>query len=235
MKKLLLIGLVLSVMVGNIFALDFTGMDNGLYKQYKAGDILSKKNKTDEMECSGDFLIAEGNKCYVVSNTEEFYGEKDFTLVIVTLKDRIIAAHLVKAKLKNSGSLDLNILGKMYDFNFKAIHIFNSIEAFEQDAKYLSLNNLLLTHNRIANEGIIKNENFIIETVFLNYKLEKNELINIFNNESPNFKEINRLIEFIEIYDYDTKIWTIRIDFFNNKISNLMQEDSIVVKKIEEL
>lgn len=231
-KKMLLTSL-LALSFLNAAEKDITP-DRNLYKNFKAGDDVNNyrslfKDK-EEIDCKSiGVAVGDIAKCTIVSENETLGIEKDFTMVISTIENRINSIHLIKTE--QSGNLNPVLWNTLLKSNLKAYNSFNVAEGFVKDNKFVDNSNLVKNKLELEQKLLLKKETFSIDTLFVETKKETNNL-DFLKTMKTDPEQIIRMVEVIETFDNETSSWTIKIDFINPIYQAALQKLYIKNNKI---
>lgn len=214
-------------------------IDRSLYKDFKAGDLLDNKYKIEEneIECANiGIALSNISKCYYISENESISTDEDYGLIVSTINDRVNGVHLIK--FDQTSSMDINIFNVLYKNNLKSFGSFKAgSNDMLNDTKILTKEELVIKRLNNINEESLKDKNFSIDTVFIEFNSEKykeGELLNYFNVLKNKPLDVKRIVEIIEMYDNENKTWSYRIDFVNYIVQAILQNDYKLKNNIKE-
>lgn len=216
--------MIKKVLLTSLLALSFlnsaekeTTPDRNLYKNFKAGDDASNYRslfKDKEVIDCKSIGVAVGDiaKCTIVSENETLGIEKDFTMVIATIENRINSIHLIKTE--QTGNINASFWNSLFKSNLKPYNTFNVAEGFVKDIKFVDHTNLVKNKIELEQKLLLKKETFSLDTLFVETKKEETSL-DFIKTMKTDPQQIIRMVEVIESFDNEDSTWTIRLDFIN--------------------
>lgn len=231
-KKIILAGLV-SLTLLNAAENENTPSRN-LYKNFKAGDdvnnYISLFKDKEEISCK-QVGVAVGDiaKCTIVSENETLGIEKDFTMIISTIENRINSIHLIKTEL--TGNINPSFWHSLFKSNLKPYNTFNVADGFVKDIKFVDYTNLVKNKIQLEQKLLLKKETFSLDTLFVETKKEETSL-DFIKTMRTDPQQIIRMVEVIESFDTEDSTWTIRLDFINPMYQTALQKLYIKNNKI---
>jgi hypothetical protein len=193
---------------------------DNLYKDYKAGDSVYKHIKNNEIEdrvidCRElNIPLLELSKCYFIKDNENIGEEKEFTVFMSTINDKINTIHLLKVDQKSPLFSNVRFWNVMFNSNLKGYSSFNNLKEEFPNTSILQNNlDFKKEQHKIYNNAISLKESFTIDNVLLETKYNFGDNINFTNSIKD--ESLIRLVEILDSYDSIDNVWHYRIDITN--------------------